>query len=198
MKKGTLAIVALFLLFGVYGCNSYNGLVGKETTVQDLWAKVQTQYQRRADLIGNLVKTVQGAADFEKSTLTEVIQARSAATQIKLDANDLTPENMAKYQAAQDQLSGSLSRLLVSVEQYPQLKANQNFLELQAQLEGTENRISVARDNFNTGVKDYNLSVKTFPTNLMAKIFGFAEKAFFEATAGAQNAPDINFDFGKK
>jgi LemA protein len=198
MKKGTLAIVALFLLFGVYGCNSYNGLVGKETTVQDLWAKVQTQYQRRADLIGNLVKTVQGAADFEKSTLTEVIQARSAATQIKLDANDLTPENMAKYQAAQDQLSGSLSRLLVSVEQYPQLKANQNFLELQAQLEGTENRISVARDNFNTGVKDYNLSVKTFPTNIMAKIFGFAEKAFFEATAGSQNAPDINFDFGKK
>jgi LemA protein len=185
-------------LFGVYGCNSYNGLVGKETTVQDLWAKVQTQYQRRADLIGNLVKTVQGAADFEKSTLTEVIQARSAATQIKLDANDLTPENMAKYQAAQDQLSGSLSRLLVSVEQYPQLKANQNFLELQAQLEGTENRISVARDNFNTGVKDYNLSVKTFPTNIMAKIFGFAEKAFFEATAGSQNAPDINFDFGKK
>ena len=198
MKKGTLAIVALFLLFGVYGCNSYNGLVGKETTVQDLWAKVQTQYQRRADLIGNLVKTVQGAADFEKSTLTEVIQARSAATQIKLDANDLTPENMAKYQAAQDQLSGSLSRLLVSVEQYPQLKANQNFLELQAQLEGTENRISVARDNYNTGVKDYNNSVKTFPTNIMAKIFGFAEKAFFEATAGAQNAPDINFDFGKK
>lgn len=198
MKKGTLAIVALFLLFGVYGCNSYNGLVGKETTVQDLWAKVQTQYQRRADLIGNLVKTVQGAADFEKSTLTEVIQARSAATQIKLDANDLTPENMAKYQAAQDQLSGSLSRLLVSVEQYPQLKANQNFLELQAQLEGTENRISVARDNFNTGVKDYNLSVKTFPNNIMAKIFGFAEKAFFEATAGSQNAPDINFDFGKK
>lgn len=197
MKKGYLIIAAIILIFGVIGCNSYNGLVQKDTKVQNLWADVQTQYQRRADLIGNLVKTVQGAADFEKSTLTEVIQARAAATQIKLDANDLTPENMQKYQAAQDQLSGSLSRLLVSVEQYPTLKANENFLNLQAQLEGTENRIAVSRKDFNAGVGEYNLSVRSFPNNIMAGIFGFSAKAFFEATAGAQNAPDVNFDFKK-
>ncbi len=196
MKKlGTLGFVGILLLFAMYGCNSYNGLVEKDNNVDKLWANVQTQYQRRADLIGNLVKTVQGAADFEKSTLTDVINARAAATQIKLDASDLTPENMAKYQAAQDQLSGSLSRLLVAVEQYPNLKANQNFLELQAQLEGTENRISVARNDFNEGVGVYNLAVRSFPMNLLAGIFGFKEKAFFEASEAAQNAPDVNFDF---
>lgn len=197
MKKGTLAIVAIILLFAVYGCNSYNGLVGKDNNVQELWSKVQTQYQRRSDLIANLVKTVQGAADFEKGTLTDVINARAAATQIKLEANDLTPENMAKFQAAQDQLSGSLSRLLVAVEQYPNLKANQNFLELQAQLEGTENRIAVARNDFNAGVGEYNLAVRTFPANIMANIFGFSAKAFFEAAEKAQTAPDVNFDFKK-
>jgi LemA protein len=197
MNKGLLIFVGLLLLFGVYGCSSYNGMVGKDTNVQDLWAKVQTQYQRRSDLIGNLVKTVQGAADFEKGTLTAVIEARASATSIKLDAKDLTPENLAKYQAAQDQLSGSLSRLLVSVEQYPNLKANQNFLELQAQIEGTENRISVARDNFNSGVKEYNLSVRTFPNSILAGIFGFAQKAFFQASESAQSAPDVKFDFKK-
>lgn len=198
MKKlGTLAIVGFLLLFVMYGCNSYNGLVSKDNNVDKLWANVQTQYQRRADLIGNLVKTVQGAADFEKSTLTEVIEARSKATSIQLSADDLTPENMAKFQAAQDQLSGSLSRLLVAVEQYPNLKANQNFLELQAQLEGTENRISVARNDFNTGVGDYNLAVRQFPMNLFAGIFGFDKKSFFEAAESAQNAPDVEFDFKK-
>ncbi|MCA0363776.1 MAG: LemA family protein [Bacteroidetes bacterium] len=197
MKKGTLIIVAVLAILGMYGCNSYNGLVGKDNAVQEKWAKVQTQYQRRSDLIANLVKTVQGAADFEKSTLTAVIDARASATQIKFDAKDLTPENMAKFQAAQDQLSGSLSRLLVAVEQYPNLKANQNFLELQAQIEGTENRIAVARNDFNQVVGEYNLSVRSFPNNIMANIFGFAAKAFFEASEKAQTAPDVNFDFKK-
>ncbi|MFT4734204.1 MAG: LemA protein [Algoriphagus sp.] len=196
MKRlGTLGIVGLLLLFGMYGCNSYNGLVQKDNAVDELWSKVQTQYQRRADLIGNLVKTVQGAADFEKGTLTDVINARASATSVNLSVDDLTPENMAKFQAAQDQLTGSLSRLLVSVERYPDLKANQNFLELQAQLEGTENRISVSRNDFNAGIGVYNLSVRTFPNNIMAGIYGFAKKAFFEASAGSENAPDINFDF---
>jgi LemA protein len=172
-------------------------LVGKDNNVQKLWADVQTQYQRRADLISTLVKTVQGAADFEKSTLTEVIQARASATQVKFEAKDLTPENMAKFQAAQDQLSGSLSRLMVSVEQYPNLKANQNFLDLQAELAGTENRIAVARRDFNGGVGEYNLSVRSFPMNILAGIFGFAPKGFFEASAKAQDAPDVNFDFKK-
>ena len=197
MKKGTLAIVAVLLLFGMYGCSSYNGLVGKDNNVQKLWADVQTQYQRRSDLIGTLVKTVQGAADFEKGTLTEVIQARASATQMKFEAKDLTPENMAKFQAAQDQLSGSLSRLMVTVEQYPNLKANQNFLDLQAELAGTENRIAVARRDFNGAVGDYNLSVRSFPGNIMAGIFGFAVKGFFEASDKAQSAPDVNFDFKK-
>ncbi|MCR9064783.1 MAG: LemA family protein [Cytophagales bacterium] len=196
MKRlGTLGIVGLLLLFGMYGCNSYNGLVEKDNNVEKLWANVQTQYQRRADLIENLVKTVQGAADFERGTLTDVIEARSKATSIQLTADELTPENMQKFQAAQDQLSGALSRLLVAVERYPDLKANQNFLELQAQLEGTENRIAVARNDFNTGVGDYNLAVRTFPRNIMANIFGFDKKAFFEASAEAQNAPDVKFDF---
>lgn len=197
MNKTLIFIVGLLLVLGMYGCNSYNGMVGKDTTVQDLWAKVQTQYQRRADLIGNLVKTVQGAADFEKGTLTSVIEARAKATSINLEAKDLTPENMAKFQAAQDQLSGSLSRLLVSVEQYPNLKSNENFLKLQDELAGTENRIGVARNDFNSGVKEYNLSVRSFPNNIMAKFFGFAEKAFFAASEKAQTAPDVNFDFKK-
>ncbi len=195
MKKGTLLLIGLIALFGVYSCSSYNGLVSKDNLVEKAWGEVQNQYQRRADLIGNLVKTVQGAADFEKSTLTDVINARAAATQIKLEADDLTPENMAKFEAAQSQLSGSLSRLLVAVEQYPQLKANQNFLELQAQLEGTENRITVARKDFNDTTADYNLAVRTFPANLMAGIFGFARKELFQATEAAQTAPDVNFNF---
>jgi LemA protein len=197
MKKGTLVIVGLLLLFGLYSCSKYNGLVGNDNNVQNKWADVQTQYQRRADLISTLVKTVQGAADFEKGTLTEVIQARASATQVKFEAKDLTPENMAKFQAAQDQLSGSLSRLMVSVEQYPNLKANQNFLDLQAELAGTENRIAVARKDFNAAVGEYNLSVRTFPNNIFAGMFGFAVKGFFEASQKAQSAPDVNFDFKK-
>lgn len=193
MKRTTLIIVVVLALFSVYGCSSYNGLVQKDETVNGAWSKVQTQYQRRADLIPNLVNTVKGAADFEKETLTQVIQARAGATGMNLQASDLTPENIQKFQAAQDQLSGALSRLLVSVERYPELKANQNFLELQAQLEGTENRISVARNDFNDTVKDYNQSVRVFPAALFAGLFGFDQKGYFEGTEAAQTAPAVAF-----
>ena len=193
MSKGLIAIIAVVLLLGTYGCSTYNGIVGKDVAVDNAWANVQTQYQRRADLIPNLVNTVKGAADFEKSTLTAVIEARAKATSVQLSADELTPENMQKFQQAQDQLSGTLSRLLVAVERYPELKANQNFLELQAQLEGTENRIAVARKDFNDVVKDYNLSVRTFPANIFAGIFGFAVKGFFEASQAAQTAPTVQF-----
>lgn len=193
MRGTTIVIVILLALFGMYGCSTYNGLVGQDETVNGAWSKVQTQYQRRADLIPNLVNTVKGAADFEKETLTQVIQARASATAMNLDAKDLTPENIQKFQAAQDQLSGALSRLLVSVEKYPELKANQNFLDLQAQLEGTENRISVARNDFNDTVKGYNQSVRTFPANLFAGMFGFAAKGYFEGSEAAQTAPKVAF-----
>lgn len=193
MSRGLIIGVVIVLLFGFYGCSSYNGLVQKDASVQEKWAQVQTQYQRRSDLIPNLVRTVQGAANFEKSTLTAVIQARANATSINLKADQLTPENIQKFQAAQDQLGGSLSRLLAVAESYPQLKATENFSELQAQLEGTENRISVARNDFNSVVKDYNVSVRSFPNNIFAGIFGFSVKGFFEASQAAQNAPTVQF-----
>lgn len=193
MSKTTLIAVVVILLLGMYGCSTYNGLVSKDETVNSAWANVQSAYQRRADLIPNLVNTVKGAADFEKSTLTAVIEARAKATSIQLKPDQLTPENLQKFQAAQEQLSGTLARLLVSVEQYPQLKANQNFLELQAQLEGTENRIKVERDRFNEVVKDYNQSVRTFPANVFAGMFGFAAKGYFEASQAAQTAPTVKF-----
>ncbi|GGM75409.1 LemA family protein [Dyadobacter sp. CY261] len=193
MSKGLIAVIVVVLILGFVGCGKYNGLVQKDEVVKESWAGVESQYQRRADLIPNLVNTVKGAADFEKSTLTAVIEARSKATQTTISADQLTPENIAKFQAAQDQLSGSLSRLLVSVEQYPNLKANQNFLELQAQLEGTENRISVERGKFNTVVKDYNQEVRTFPTNLFAGVFGFAQKGYFTAAPGSDKAPTVQF-----
>jgi LemA protein len=193
MSRGLLIFVIVAVILGMYGCNSYNGLVGKDVTVQDAWAKVQTQYQRRTDLIPNLVNTVQGAANFEKSTLQAVIEARASATSIKLDAKDLTPENMQKFEAAQSQLSGALSRLMAVSENYPTLKATDSFRDLQAQLEGTENRITVARNDFNTTVKDYNLGVRSFPANIFAGIFGFAQKGFFEASQAAQSAPTVKF-----
>lgn len=193
MSKGLIAVVVILLIFGFVGCGKYNGLVGKDEVVKESWAKVESQYQRRADLIPNLVSTVKGAADFEKSTLTAVIEARAKATSTTINADQLTPENINKFQGAQDQLSGALSRLLVSVEKYPDLKANQNFLELQAQLEGTENRIAVARNDFNTVVKDYNQEVRTFPTNIFAGVFGFAQKGYFTAAAGSENAPTVKF-----
>ncbi|AQG81813.1 LemA family protein [Spirosoma montaniterrae] len=193
MSRVTIIVVVVLVLLGFYGCSSYNGLVQKDTQVENAWANVQTQYQRRADLIPNLVRTVQGAAKFEQSTLTAVIQARANATGIKLSADQLTPENIQKFQAAQDQLGGSLSRLLAVAESYPQLKATQNFSELQAQLEGTENRITVARNDFNGVATGYNQSVRSFPNNIFAGIFGFQRKGLFEASQAAQSAPTVQF-----
>jgi len=193
MSKGLIIVIILAIVVGFAGCNTYNGMVTKDEAVNNAWGQVQNQYQRRADLIPNLVNTVKGAADFEKSTLESVIQARASATSTNFTADQLTPENIAKFQQAQEQLSGALSRLLVTVEKYPELKANQNFLELQAQLEGTENRITVARNDFNNVVKDYNQTVRAFPANIFAGIFGFAQKGYFEASQAAQTAPSVQF-----
>jgi len=193
MSKSLIIVVVIALILGMYGCSSYNGLVTSDTNVQEKWSQVQTQYQRRSDLIPNLVNTVKGVANFEKGTLVAVQEARSKATSINLTADQLTPENVQKFQAAQDQLSGSLSRLLAVAENYPNLKATQNFSELQAQLEGTENRISVARNDFNGSVREYNQSVRSFPNNIFAGVFGFPVKGFFEASQAAQNAPSVQF-----
>mgnify|MGYP003692615285 FL=1 len=171
----------------------YNGMVDRDETVSKSWADVQTQYQRRSDLIPNLVSTVKGYADFEQKTLTDVIEARSRATSMNINADEITPENIAKFQSAQSQLSGALSRLLVTVERYPDLKANQNFLELQAQLEGTENRISVSRQKFNGSVQDYNSYIRSFPRVIYAGWFDFEKKGYFEADAGTENAPKVEF-----
>jgi LemA protein len=175
--------------------SSYNGIIGKEENVNESWAKVESSYQRRSDLIGNLVKTVKGAADFEKGTLEAVINARSKATSVSIDPSNITPEQLAEFNKAQSGLSSALSRLLVSVERYPELKANQNFLELQSQLEGTENRINVARDRFNESAKTYNTTVRKFPASLVASIFGFDKKAYYEAEEGSEKAPEVNFEF---
>ena len=164
-----------------------------DENVKAKWGAVQSQYQRRTDLIPNLVATVKGAANFEKSTLTDVIEARAKATSVQVDPSKLTPESIEKFQAAQGQLSQALGRLMVVTENYPNLKSNENFLGLQAQLEGTENRINVARLDFNTAVQDYNSKIRTFPANLTAKMFGFAEKGYFQAEAGADKAPKIQF-----
>jgi len=201
MKKWLIPVIIIaIVVFAVYswakGFN--NEAVVLQEDAKTTWANVESSYQRRNDLIGNLVKTVQGAADFEKSTLTEVIEARSKATSVNIDANNLSPENMAQFQQAQSGLSGALSKLLLVVERYPDLKANQNFLELQSQLEGTENRINVARDRFNEGVNNYNKHIKIFPNSILAGIFNFDEMARYKADAGSENAPDIDFDFSKK
>ena len=173
----------------------YNKMVQKDEGCSKAWADVENAYQRRMDLIPNLVKTVQGAADYEKGTLTEVIEARAKATSVQVDPSNLTEESIAKFQAAQDQLSSALSRLMVVVERYPELKANQNFLELQAQLEGTENRIAVERGKFNETVNDYNSYIRRFPNNIIAGMFNFDKKGYFKATEGADKAPDVEFNF---
>lgn len=196
MKK-FLIPVAIIAVLGIYlytkAVGSYNQFVQSEEQVNGQWAEVETQYQRRADLIPNLVNTVKGYADFEQETLTGVIEARSKATSMTIDPANLNPENLAQFQQAQDQLSGALSRLLVTVERYPDLKANQNFLELQAQLEGTENRIAVARRNFNESVVAYNSSIRAFPNNIFAGWYGFETKGTFKASEGAENAPTVQF-----
>ena len=186
-----LGVIALVIFWGI---GSRNSMATSDQEVKASWANVQSAYQRRSDLIPNLVKTVQGVANFEKSTLTAVIEARASATQVKLDAKDLSPENMQKYQAAQSSLGGALSRLMVVAENYPQLRATENFSEFQAQLEGTENRIKEERDRFNESVKNYNSLIVTFPNSLIASFSGFAEKGFFQAEAGSEKAPEVNFD----
>lgn len=191
MRKYIPWIIVIVLV--LFAFSSYNGLVSKEEDVSKAWSNVESDYQRRSDLIPNLVNTVKGYANFEKETLTAVISARASATQVKIDASNLTEENMAAFQQAQGGLSSALSRLLVVAEQYPDLKANQNFLDLQAQLEGTENRINVSRQRFNEVVNTYNVSRRKFPAVIFASIFGFKEKAYFKAEAGAEKAPEVKF-----
>ena len=199
MKKYSviLLIVALVIVIGAWCVSLYNGLVKKDEAAQAAWSQVENVYQRRMDLIPNLVNTVKGAADFERSTLEDVVAARASATQVKVDPSQLTEENIALYQKAQENLSGSLSRLLVTVERYPELKANQNFRDLQVQLEGTENRIAVERQKFNEKVKEYNTTLRRFPTNILASMFHFEKKGYFTAKEGADEAPEVDFDFGK-
>jgi LemA protein len=188
-----IGLIILGLIFAFSGCGSYNTFVEKDTAVEQAWGNVQSAYQRRADLVPNLVATVKGAADFEQSTLTQVAEARAKATSIQVDPTKLTPEKMKEFQAAQGELSSALGRLLMVTENYPELRATQSFQELQAQLEGTENRIKVERDKFNGVVADYNASVRKFPANVWAGLFGFDRKAAFEAQEGAQNAPKVEF-----
>jgi LemA protein len=192
MKRIILNIVAFFAVLSLSSCG-YNSMVKLDEQVTSQWAQVENVYQRRIDLIPNLVSTVKGAANFEKETLTQVIEARAKATSINVDPKTLTPESIAKFQAAQGQLGQSLGRLLATVEAYPQLKANQNFLELQAQLEGTENRITVERQKFNTVTQEFNSTIRTFPNNLTAGMFGFKAKGYFQAEAGADKAPKVEF-----
>ena len=191
MKK--IILVAIAAIFTMTSCSTYNGMVTKEEAVKSAWSNVETQYQRRADLIPNLVSTVKGYASHEESTLKEVVEARAKATSINLSLDDLSPEKLAEYQKAQSAVSSALGRLIAVSENYPDLKANQNFLELQAQLEGTENRITVARKEFNDATQEYNVSVRKFPANLVAMIFDFDQKAYFEADATASAAPKVEF-----
>ena len=191
MKKwiwiGAVAVVAIFFYA------TYNGFVNREEGLKSAWSNVETQYQRRADLIPNLVNTVKGYAAHETQTLNEVTEARARATSINLSADDLTPERLAQFQRAQAEVRSALGRLIAVSESYPDLKANQNFLELQAQLEGTENRIAVARKDFNAAAQQYNVSVRRFPANLVARMFGFGQKPYFESAEGAAAAPQVTF-----
>ncbi|MBD0777334.1 LemA family protein [Maribacter sp. ANRC-HE7] len=198
MKKWLIPLIILAVIaFGLYqwGVGFNNTAIELKETSTKTWANVESSYQRRNDLIDNLVKTVQGAADFERGTLTDVIEARAKATSVSIDPTNITPEQLAKFNEVQGGLSGALKSLLVTVERYPDLKANQNFLELQSQLEGTENRINVARDRFNATVEPYNKHIKTFPNSLLAGLFNFEELSYFKSEAGAEQAPDVNFDF---
>lgn len=195
MNIKTLIGLGVVVLLFFYGVSVNNSFVEKQETVNQSWSQVENQYQRRADLVPNLVNTVKGAADFEQQTLTDVIEARSRASSIEVSTDDLNdPQKVQQFQQAQQQLSGALSRLLVTVEKYPELKANQNFRDLQVQLEGTENRIATERQRYNESVQSYNTSTRRFPGNLFAGILGFDEKAYFEADEGAEVAPEVNFN----
>ncbi|MDI9544475.1 MAG: LemA family protein [Bacteroidales bacterium] len=192
-SRTTWIILIIVVLIGLWLIRIYNSLVTADENVSTAWSQVENVYQRRLDLIPNLVNTVQGAADFERNTLNEVIQARAAASSINLDAANLNEANLAAFQQAQDGLGQALSRLMVVVERYPELKANQNFRDLQSQLEGTENRIAVERNRFNEAVRIYNTSIRRFPKNLIAGIFGFEARAYFQAEDNAQKAPQVQF-----
>lgn len=196
--KNLLRLLSLVIIVtSMSGC-SYNSIVELDEKVNQAWSQVENQYQRRADLIPNLIATVQGYADFEKGVLVEVTELRSKVGQIKLSADDLADEEKFKqFQDAQDKLSGALSRLLVVAENYPNLKANENFLTLQSQLEGTENRIAVERKKFNEAVQEYNTTIRRFPTLITAKLFGFKEKQYFKSAPGTEKAPDVKFNFDK-
>jgi LemA protein len=196
MRSLTLSVVLILLGLIVFatGCNTYNSLVSNEEDVENAWSKVQTAYQRRADLIPNLVNTVKGAANFEQKTLQGVIEARSKATAITIDPTNATPEQLMAYQNAQSGLSQALGRLMSITENYPTLQANKGFLDLQAQLEGTENRIKKARDDYNDSATNYNKKVRRFPASVFASMFGFKQKAQFQAAENAQNSPTVNFN----
>lgn len=192
MKRIVFNIIGFFAVLSLSSCG-YNSMVKLDEQVVSQWAQVENVYQRRVDLIPNLVASVKGAANFEQETLTQVIEARAKATSITVDPTNLTPESIAQFQAVQGQLSSSLGRLMATVEAYPELKANQNFLELQSQLEGTENRITVERQKFNTVTQEYNSKIRTFPNNITAGMFGFKAKGYFQAEAGANKAPKVEF-----
>ena len=192
-SPGLLIVLAIVVIVGFLGCNGYNGLVKQDESVKKAWNNVQTEYQNRNDLVGNLVNTVKGAANFEQKTLTDVIAARAKATSVNINAENLTPEKIAEFQAAQGQLSGSLSRLLATVEAYPTLKATENFTKLQGQLEGIENGIKNSRKVFNDEINTYNTKVRSFPMNILGGLFGFKAKEGFKADAGAEKAPEVKF-----
>lgn len=196
MKKSTITILVIVgvIVLGIFSMvGVYNGMVTKQESVNTAWANVETQYQRRADLIPNLVNTVKGYATHEQQTFTEVTEARAHATQMTVDADNLTPEKLAEYNRAQGELGSAIGRLLMITENYPELKANQNFLELQSQLEGTENRINVARQDFNKAAQDYNTAIRRFPRNIIASMFGFDQKPYFAAAEGSEVAPVVQF-----
>ncbi|MBQ2807736.1 MAG: LemA family protein [Bacteroidaceae bacterium] len=193
MKKSTIIILVILAIVVVWGITGYNGLVKSDEAVSTAWSNVENQYQRRADLIPNLVNTVKGYAAHEQETLDAVVAARARATQVTIDAENMTPEMLQQYQKSQGEVGAALGRLLAVAESYPELKANTNFLELQAQLEGTENRISVERRNFNEVAKQYNTSIRTFPRNILAGMFGFEKRPYFEAQEGAESAPVVQF-----
>ena len=192
-RTGLLVVLAILVIVGFLGCNGYNGLVKQEESLKRAWNNVQTEYQNRADLVGNLVNTVKGAANFEQKTLTDVVNARARATSVNINAENLTPEKIAEFQAAQGQLSTSLGRLLATVEAYPTLRATENFTKLQGQLEGIENGIRNSRKVFNDEVNVYNTKVRSFPMNILGGLFGFHQKEGFKSDPGAERAPEVKF-----
>ena len=193
MKRSGLIILAIIAVLVIWGISTQRGLVGQDENVKKTWNNVQSEYQKRSDLVGQLVETVKGVANFEQKTLTDVINARSKATSINVNANDLSPEKVAEFQKAQEELKGSLSRLLVVAEQYPQLKATESFMKLQGQLEGIENDVKTSRNAFNEAINTYNVKVRSFPGNLIAGMLGFKAKEGFKADAGTEKAPPVKF-----